>query len=48
VDERDIRDTGKALIEGVTKAWDRLTQQIDEVLGWSPSCGRRCAPSPPA
>jgi hypothetical protein len=36
VDERDIRDTGKALIEGVTKAWDRLTQQIDEVLGWSP------------
>jgi len=37
VDERDIRDTGKALIEGVTKAWDRLTQQIDEVLGWSPA-----------
>jgi hypothetical protein len=37
VDEHDIRDTGKALIEGVTKAWDRLTQQIDEVLGWSPT-----------
>jgi len=37
VDERDIRDTGKALIEGVTKAWDRLTQQLDEVLGWSPA-----------
>jgi len=37
VDEQDIRDTGKALIEGVTKAWDRLTQQIDEVLGWSPA-----------
>jgi len=37
VDEHDIRDTGKALIEGVTKAWDRLTQQIDEVLGWSPA-----------
>jgi hypothetical protein len=35
VDEQDIRDTGKALIEGVTKAWDRVTQQIDEVLGWS-------------
>ena len=37
MDEQDIRDTGKALIEGVTKAWDRLTQQIDEVLGWSPT-----------
>jgi hypothetical protein len=37
VDERDIRDTGKALIEGATKAWGRLTQQIDEVLGWSPA-----------
>lgn len=37
MDERDIRDTGKALIEGVTKAWDRLTHQVDEVLGWSPS-----------
>lgn len=37
MDEQDIRDTGKALIEGVTKAWDRLTQQIDEVLGWSPA-----------
>jgi len=39
VDEQDIRETGKALIEGVTKAWDRLTQQIDEVLGWSPAQG---------
>jgi hypothetical protein len=37
VDEQDIRNTGKALIEGATKAWDRLTQQIDEVLGWSPA-----------
>ena len=37
MDEQDIRDTGKALIEGVTKAWDRLTQQIDEVLGWAPA-----------
>jgi len=35
--DQDIRDTGKALIEGVTKAWDRLTQQFDEVLGWSPA-----------
>ena len=35
--DQDIRDTGKALIEGMTKAWDRLPQQIDEVLGWSPT-----------
>ena len=35
--DQDIRDTGKALIEGMTKAWDRLTRQIDEVLGWSPT-----------
>jgi hypothetical protein len=35
----DIRDAGNALIEGVTKAWDRLVQQIDEVLGWSPVPG---------
>ena len=42
MDEQDIRETGKALIEGVTKAWDRLTQQIDEALGWSPGS----APAP--
>jgi hypothetical protein len=42
VDEQDIRETGKALIEGVTRAWDRLTQQIDEALGWSPAS----APAP--
>ncbi|HTT00062.1 MAG TPA: hypothetical protein VMI33_25960 [Streptosporangiaceae bacterium] len=33
---QDIRDTGNALIEGVTKAWGQLVQQIDELLGWSP------------
>jgi hypothetical protein len=32
---QDIRDAGNALIEGVTKAWDHLVQQIDEMLGWS-------------
>jgi hypothetical protein len=42
VDEQDIRETGKALIEGVTRAWDRLTQQIDEAFGWSPGS----APAP--
>ena len=42
MDEQDIRETGKALIEGVTRAWDRLTQQIDEALGWSPGS----APAP--
>jgi hypothetical protein len=33
---RDIRDTGNSLIDGVAKAWDQLVQQIDEFLGWSP------------
>jgi hypothetical protein len=33
---RDIRDTGNSLIDGVARAWDQLVQQIDEFLGWSP------------
>jgi len=33
---QDIRDVGNSLIEGVTKAWDQLLQQVDEFLGWSP------------
>jgi hypothetical protein len=33
---QDIRDVGNSLIEGVTKAWDQLLQQIDDFLGWSP------------
>jgi hypothetical protein len=33
---QDISDAGNSLIEGVTKAWDRLLQQIDDILGWSP------------
>jgi hypothetical protein len=36
---QDIRDAGNALIEGVTKAWDHLVQQMDELLGWSPVSG---------
>jgi hypothetical protein len=36
---QDIRDAGNALIEGVTKAWDHLVQQIDEMLGWSAVSG---------
>jgi len=35
----DIREVGNALIEGATKAWDHLVQQIDEMLGWSPVPG---------
>ena len=34
--DRDIRDAGNSLIDGVAKAWDQLVQQIDEFLGWSP------------
>jgi hypothetical protein len=33
---QDISDAGNSLIEGVTKAWDRLLQQIDDMLGWVP------------
>jgi hypothetical protein len=33
---RDIRDAGNSLIDGVTRAWDQLVQQIDDFLGWSP------------
>ncbi len=32
----DIRDTGNSLIDSVTRAWDQLVQQIDNILGWSP------------
>jgi hypothetical protein len=34
--DRDIRDAGNSLIDGVARAWDQLVQQIDEFLGWSP------------
>lgn len=33
---QDISDAGNSLIDGVTKAWDRLLQQIDDILGWAP------------
>jgi hypothetical protein len=36
---QDIRDAGNALIESVTKAWDHLVQQVDEILGWTPAPG---------
>jgi hypothetical protein len=39
VNQEDIRDAGNALIEGVTKAWDHLVQQIDEIIGWAPVPG---------
>jgi hypothetical protein len=32
---QDISGTANSLIEGVTKAWDQLLQQIDDFLGWS-------------
>ncbi len=36
MNQEDIRDAGNSLIEGVTRAWDQLMRQIDDVLGWSP------------
>jgi hypothetical protein len=37
---QDISGTGNPLLDGVTRAWDLLIQQIDDILGWTP-------PSPP-
>jgi hypothetical protein len=34
--DQDISGTANSLIEGVTRAWDQLLQQIDDFLGWSP------------
>jgi hypothetical protein len=39
VNQEELRDAGNALIEGVTKAWDHLIQQVDEFLGWTPTAG---------
>jgi hypothetical protein len=36
VNQEELRDVGNSLIEGVTKAWDQVLQQIDDLLGWSP------------
>ena len=32
---QDISGTGNPLLDGVTRAWDLLIQQIDEILGWA-------------
>lgn len=37
---QDISGTGNPLLDGVTRAWDLLIRQIDDILGWTP-------PSPP-
>jgi hypothetical protein len=36
VNQEELRDVGNSLIEGVTKAWDQVLQQIDDLLGGSP------------
>jgi hypothetical protein len=41
--DQDAATTGNPLIDGVTRAWDLLVQQVDELLGWSP-----LAPEPDA
>lgn len=35
----DIRETVAPLIDAVSKAWDQVVRQVDEVLGWSPGPG---------
>jgi hypothetical protein len=32
----DTPDTGNPLIDGVTRAWEALVRQVEEILGWSP------------
>jgi hypothetical protein len=44
----DIRETLAPLIEAVSKAWDQMVRQVDEVLGWSPGPARSGRGSPAA
>src|SRR5262249_61898172 len=40
----DIRETVAPLIDAVSRAWDQMVRQVDEVLRWSPGqapAGRR-------
>jgi hypothetical protein len=32
----DTPETGNPLIDGVTRAWEMLVRQVDEIFGWSP------------
>src|SRR5258708_30762924 len=43
----DIRETVAPLIDAVSKAWDQMVRQVDEVLRWSPepTPGERGAPA---
>src|SRR5258708_9860492 len=43
----DIRETVAPLIDAVSKAWDQVVRQVDEVLGWSPgpAPGERGSPA---
>lgn len=33
---QDTGESGNPLIDGVTRAWEMLVRQVDEILGWSP------------
>jgi hypothetical protein len=43
----DIRETVAPLIDAVSKAWDQMVRQVDEVLRWSPgqAPGERASPA---
>ncbi len=41
----DIRETVAPLIDAVSKAWDQVVRQVDEVLRWSPGPAQRVAPA---
>jgi hypothetical protein len=36
---QDPGQSGNPLIDGVTRAWEMLVRQVDEMLGWSPEPG---------
>lgn len=43
----DIRETMAPLIDAVSRAWEQVVRQVDEVLGWSPGTppGQRGSPA---
>jgi hypothetical protein len=41
---QETGESGNPLIEGVTRAWEMLVRQVDEILGWSPEAGPEPGP----
>jgi hypothetical protein len=41
---QETGESGNPLIEGVTRAWEMLVRQVDEILGWLPEPGPEPGP----